>query len=241
MIAHILFEGSSTAAGYGDESERMGYAGRAAYYYRKHNLQVVHNPDIPRNFVYTHLHGQPDNYLPQFVDTLPQHIAEARWSVKSGDDIRMVGVFAIGGFLAGYVSRYGEEETLLYWRRSLRQLEQVCREGPRDIEPIVLALPTPGPNARLANGKEPDFEFRNKLARLALESTDNWATYVDLDDIVGNDRARYIAKDDMHPTAAGYDEVSRHLIVLIDDKLGLEPLAREREDALLGRDGAFAI
>ena len=40
ILGHIIFEGSSIARGYGDETQRFGYAGRLSHYYQDYSMAL---------------------------------------------------------------------------------------------------------------------------------------------------------------------------------------------------------
>ena len=214
MIAHLLFEGSSTAYGKGDESGIGGYAGR----FREH-FDLSEPLEGPCKWVYVHQRGQLDNPLSTFVHYLPTHVSEAR-SVVPGyrGKVRFLAILAVGGFMDYEVRRDSRDFVIKSWRNALDLLEvECCYDG---IEPIFLGLPRGDDTMRLRDGTVPDFALRDLLEEYTRRTaTSLESPYYSFEEIIGGDVGTFMAADKRHPNAAGHERIFRFLSPLINEYL----------------------
>lgn len=219
-VGHVLFEGSSTAKGHGDP-EGLGYAGRIEQYYRAYNKAAQHKPGQTCRYVYTHMHGQPDRNMTQYVHDLEQHALEARRLTFSGLGVRLVGVFVVSAYLTAITAQQGEGGALRVWRDTLERLEDICSQ--QDIAPVLVAPPDPLPGATFANGKPVPVHMWRRTAAMSHDRVNSLgADYVAADQILGARKGAYMAEDDLHLNAAGYGIVAENIIIRIDDALGIQ-------------------
>lgn len=97
---------------------------------------------------------------------------------------------------------------------------------------ILLWLPRLDPDVRYLSGRRPDLEHYDRLAEIARQGSEGWATYLAFDDIVAaaeEDKSACMAVDRMHPNARGHQLIAEALIPIIDRVLDVRwPMGADR-------------
>lgn len=223
-VGQLLFEGGSTAQGFGDEAEKLGYAGRLAYYYRNYSAAARKDTTLPCRLVGAHFFGQPDRTIDVVLADLPRHATEARLScVKMGLAIHLIGVFAVCFYPGGLGARlaHNNDQVKEYWVKKFSALELACNA--EDVAPIFLSTPKPDKGVPYGGGRLPDLDLLEDLTELARARTQGWADFIRFEDIVNSQRDDCVAPDGIHPNARGYDKIAGFLKPIVDAHLGIKP------------------
>lgn len=225
MVGHLLFEGGSTTHGAGDAERRGGYTGRLSYHYADYNEQLaIQGLSNLYPFIYTHNNGVSDSTALKFVHTLPHSIDKARKLVWGADpeELRIVGVFAIGGTLDTLAYRFGTDELLDKWGQALNKIKAINEE--KGILPIYIRTPFPD-ESTLFKGRPVNLELRDKQAELTTAVLPDCISFesmlgpeIDRQAVVENGPIHW----GVHPNARGYDIIAKYLTPIIDAKFGID-------------------
>lgn len=220
-MAAILIEGSSTALGLYDEGPALGFSGRIQRHFNTYTEQTIDGLDQDPRAVYVYPHAQIDLYVPDYVRNLQQHINEARHKVKRG---QVVGLFVVGGRPDHYARRLGREKATEVWEQGYESLRTICTDN--KVDPILLAAPQVPNSIRLNNGEPADIALHCQCLGYAYDAAENLgAPLVTFEDLLGSDRERYMAPDNKHANAAGYERIYAALLPMLRHMLGIEKQA----------------
>jgi hypothetical protein len=222
MVGHLLIEGGSTAQGYGDEERKGGYAGRLLYHYIDYNTAKLSQKRASLPYIYAHTNGLVDNIVRTYVHTLPNSIRKARQFDGLGrHEVKLVGVFAVGGSLDSFAREQGTESILNEWRLALNGIKKICQE--QDVHSIYIGMPLQDENSRLSS-IIPDLTLRDRQAEITEQLLPDLIPFemmAGTDSVLEEGPLHY----GIHPNAKGYGSVADYLIPLIDRGFGMNSRA----------------
>lgn len=219
MTHHILIEGSSSTAGYSDESGKGGFCGRIEHHFAQYSQEHKrrNNWNGAKQWVYTQNFARVGRLLPSWVDYLPNHINEVLGSTHDAKRVKTLGIFVLEAHPLGAQQQYGNRLFDL-WRKSLESIEAHCSDGV--IDPIFVQMPAP-----VRNIGERGLETHEQFVDLARKSAYSLnAPLVNVAAISELDHATHMADDGMHPNAQGHEVLYQYLRPILYDHLELKPL-----------------
>lgn len=215
----IIIEGSSSAAGYSDESGRGGFSGRVAHHFWEYSQEGKrrNNWTGADRWVYVQNYARPGRLLPSWTNLMDNHIHEVSRSHPGQRVVKMLGIFVLEAHPLGIGRKYGESLPHV-WRESLEQIEFAC--GNSNLEPLFVQMPVP-----IRSIGEKGHTIHEAMTRLTRKTAYSLDTeIVDVASMPGIDIAEHVAEDGMHPNAAGHKLIFENLLPIIYKKLDLEPL-----------------
>jgi hypothetical protein len=219
MIGHLLIEGGSTAQGYGDERRKGGYAGRLLYHYGDYNTAQYLKKDRSLPYIYVHTNGLVDNTALRYAQTLPNNIQRAKSINGFGrHEMKLVGIFAIGGALDVFAHERGSEVILEEWRLALNGIKKICQE--QEVHPIYIGIPKRNEHTQI-KGKVPDRDLGDRQAAITAQLLPDLIPFETMagTGLVLEQSPLYKG---IHPNAAGHDKIEAYLIPRIDAAFGIE-------------------
>lgn len=225
-LNQLLIQGDSIGAGYGDEEERFGFAGRMDCHYRRYNqgLRLSEDTEL-RGPVTVHHNSMPSKSAPRLRQMLPLDINNARTFVKSrGGSGRLAAVVVINGVLDYQAARIGLGPAVEEWERALVGIrETLSGEG---VPAIYINGPEPSERTRTyGRAIDPELhQIRQKITKAVLPGCIAYRTMlgVDADADVTPYTEQSSTFQGIHPNAEGYRRMAACLIPLVDEAFDIQ-------------------
>jgi len=226
MNQHVIIEGASCTAGFGDEEGKHGFGGRIVHHLTEHSREGKRrkNWGSVDNWTHAQNFGRAVNYLPEWGTHMPGHLVENFSLSSPKDQARRLGIFVLEGHPLVLQRKYdtsslGGRSLKERWRDSLEYVKDTCRD--RDMLALFVQMPPPERNIS-QQGRQIHQELTGLAIRTAV-SMDDDGTFVSASDMFGNHPIEPFMSDDrMHPNARGHELIYRNLLPIIYEKLELE-------------------
>jgi hypothetical protein len=222
FVGRVFIEGDSVAKGYGDEEQRLGFAGRLLYRYEgagAYNWRSE-QPEACQSVVVA-LNGEPNLRLPLVARQFRRHV-ELGLELPFGNlPQRLLGIFVVNSAISPKTAQDmgGKESIWATWEGAFSRLAADCAD--LRVDPIIVTAPAPTEHTRFVSGP-PDAELHRGLAVVTHAAAQAMgAHHVTFEQIVGYDRLRCLAPDQRHPNALGYDLMAEYLDTLIDERFDI--------------------
>lgn len=228
MSTHLIFEGSSSTNGFGDELHHGGFAGRIDSHLREHYEHLIDTDTWTRadGWSYVTNHAQCNQLLPEWVGSMPGHMSQNLRRSRFKEQTGRLGIFVLEGHPLYLQRRYdqthsGGPSLLQRWRDSLEAIQEECS----DLQVHALFVQMPPPLRRIGEtGLKIQATLVEQTMKTCASMDDNEGSFVSVADMLeGQGIQSFIYKDNMHPNARGHELIFRHLLPLVYDRLGITP------------------